>query len=98
MTVELGLLDIPEGNDLRDRQDAAQVLAVRDRGGPLAEPDVRHEIPVVLLHLARDRLLLIEARRGGPLVAQLLVHIVSRPAEPAFLAVRLMADEGDRIT
>src|SRR4029077_19889028 len=97
MTVELGLLDIPEWNDLRDRQHAAQVLAVGDRRGPLPEPDVGHEVPIVLLHLARDRLLLLEAARRSPLVAQLLVHVVGRPAEPALLAIRLMPEERDRI-
>src|ERR1043166_8916770 len=60
------LLDVPERNDLRQRQHAAQVLAIGDRRGPLAEPDVRHEVPIVLLHLARDRLLLVERAGGGP--------------------------------
>src|ERR1043165_7659442 len=91
------LLDVPERNDLRDRQHATQVLAIGDRRGPLAEPDMRHEVPIVLLHLACDRFLLIDTRGRGPFVAQLLVHLVGRPAEPALLAVRLMADERDRI-
>src|SRR5688500_1068747 len=34
------LLDVPEWNDLRDRQHAAQVVAVGDRSHPLAEPHV----------------------------------------------------------
>src|ERR1700741_976938 len=98
MTVEpaLRLLDIPEWNDLWDLQHAGEVLAIGDRRGPLAEPDVRHEVPGILLDLARDRLLLVGAAGGGPLVAQLLVCLVGRPAEPALLAVRLMADERHR--
>src|ERR1043166_617704 len=96
-TEELHLLHIPEWNDLRNGEHALEVAAVGDWREELAEPDVRYEVPIVLLHLARDRLLLVEACGGSPFVTQLFVVLIGRPAEPAFLAGRLMADPRDRV-
>src|SRR5262245_8766626 len=92
-----GLLGVPERHHAGDRQHAHQVLAPRRRLHPLSEPHVRHEVPSILLQLAGDCLLVRDAARGRPFVAQFLVLGVRRPAEPGLVAGRRMASEPDRI-
>src|SRR5262245_52981755 len=90
------LLHVPPRHHLGYRDEAANVGAIGDRVHPLAEIEMRHEVPGVLLHLARDGLARLERRRLGPLVAELLVLLVRGPAEPALFAVGGVACEGDR--
>src|SRR5262245_12986244 len=91
------LLRIPERYHTRYRQHARQVFAPCGRLHPLPEPDVRHEIPGILLQFTGNLLLFLQTARNRPLVAQLLVLRIRWPAEPGLLTGGRVAGQRDRI-
>src|SRR4029077_12400664 len=82
------LFHVPEADDLGHADHAGDVLAPGRVAEELPEDDVRPVVPAVLLQVLGDRLTGLQRRRGRPLVAQLLLQLVGRPAEPGLVAVR----------
>src|SRR6478735_1995491 len=92
----LALLYVPERDQLGHTDQAGEV-AQRGRLEPLPIIHMRHEIPGVLLHVAGDLPALGVIGRGRPFVAEGLMLLVSRPAEPALFAIGGVAGERDGI-
>src|SRR4051794_21901416 len=82
------LLHVPEGHDLRHADDAGDGLAPGGAAEELAEIEVVDVVPGVRLQFAGDALPVVERLGGRPFVAQLLLAVVRRPAEPGLVAVR----------
>src|SRR4051812_32765194 len=89
------LLHIPEGHDLGHADHARDGLAPGGGAEELAEIEVLHVVPGVALQFAGDALALLERFRCSPVVAELLLQVVRRPAEPGLVAVRGMGREVD---